>query len=412
MVKLISHSKLGHGLMVFCNKCKKRQSNTNHCNHKDRWKYKTDFKIEGKRYAMVLQSDNYEDALQELFKIKDSVKNPKPSKILLLKIDYTILEGIDKYFQKVLCMNEFQINKPKSKDHQRECIRIVERFGESLEEVGIDLSATKLDSLSNEITKVFYSHLEKKYNINASASIDKHTRIMRHFFNFLKKVDMYSRSNYFKVIETRAIESNPISISDEEFKKVLGVLSVENGHTVARGGTRNQYYDWLADALVIGRYTGLRKNELYNLRWDHIFEKDGYKFFNVIDNKITAQKGTTIRKVVAITDELDEYLSFIKSKSDSPYVIDCNLKVSTFKDNLGRSFTHFFKVAYPNRKVKHFKHLRKSHVTELRSILGDKTYLASGHSGNRVIEQHYIDQLEAATKFARVTNQLRAEQLN
>ena len=97
----------------------------------------------------------------------------------------------------------------------------------------------------------------------------------------------------------------------------------------------------------------------------------------------------------------------MNSSGDS--LIDNNLMQSTFKDTLSRSFTHFYTVAYPNKPVKHFKHLRKSHFTELGSILGPDTYLASGHSSNRVLEKHYINRIDAVTKYSKFKNQLKME---
>lgn len=410
MVKLIPHTKQGHGLMVFCNKCKKRQS-ANHCIHQDKWKYKTDFKIEGKRYAKVLQSNNYEDALQELFSIKSQIKNPKEPQIQLSRRDHTIIEGIEKYGQKIACVDEFQDNKPKSKNHQNECLRIVDRFGESLESLGVNLFSTPLNSLPVKITGVFSSYIKAKYNVRSQSSKDKHTRIMRHFFDFLKNADMYHKPNFFKLIETKPIESSSITVSDLEFKEVLKVICRDNGHTVARGGTRNQYYDWLKDALVIARFTGLRSKELFNLKWSDIKEYEDTHFLFVIDWKVTEIKGVDTYKAIPLEDELYQYLNEYVSRTDT-YIIDTGYKFSTFKDNLSRAFTHFYKVAFPGQKIKNFKHLRKAHITELSSILGEEAYLASGHSGNRVIEQHYINQIEAATKFSKFKNQLRASLLN
>jgi integrase len=182
---------------------------------------------------------------------------------------------------------------------------------------------------------------------------------------------------------------------------------------MSRGQKRNWYTPWMRDAFIISRFTGLRREEICNLKWENILEVEGTKFFHIVDLKTTRQKRRTYLKVAPITNELSYYLEEIRSNSESDFIINSGLKESTFKDKMTRSFTHFYKVANLNVPQKTFKQLRKSHITELKSILGDDAYLASGHSGNPVIEKHYIDQIAAVTKYSKFKNRMKADlQLN
>ncbi len=406
---MVPENKKWHGLIVFCNECKKSQTAKNHCGHKNRWVYKTDFKFERKRYSKVLKSDNLQDAFSELIGFKDSIKNVKVSPLNLISKDFTILESMEKYFAKVTCQQEFKYNKRKTKDHQNECLRVVNRFGSSLEAAGICLATTPIDNLTVAVLKVFYAYLDENFNIHSDSGIDKHTRILRAFFEFLKKVGMYHGANFFKAIETNSIEGNPVTLTDDEYQKVLEVITPENGVKIHNGVTRNQYSKWLKSAIIIGRHTGLRRDELYNLTWSSIIEHEGGRFFNIIDLKVSQQKGKIYSKVAPITDELYEYLLLIKEDSTGDKIIESGLSKTTFRDNLSRAFTHFYGVAYPNQKVKNFKYLRKTHITELSSILGEEAYQASGHAGSRVLEKHYIDRVAATMMFSKFKNKIAQE---
>lgn len=45
-----------------------------------------------------------------------------------------------------------------------------------------------------------------------------------------------------------------------------------------------------------------------------------------------------------------------------------------------------------------FKQLRKSQITDIAVLLGDDAYKITDHSGNAVLDKHYIDKIEKAIK--------------
>ena len=58
---------------------------------------------------------------------------------------------------------------------------------------------------------------------------------------------------------------------------------------------------------------------------------------------------------------------------------------------MSRSFTHFAKLVAPSEKIS-FKSLRKTYITKLQIYSGGRAKESTGHSGNEVIEKHYVDQ--------------------
>lgn len=64
----------------------------------------------------------------------------------------------------------------------------------------------------------------------------------------------------------------------------------------------------------------------------------------------------------------------------------------TLKDTISKSFTHFWKQT-GIQKVVSFKNLRKTHITRVIGLLGDKAKSIK-HNNDKVAQDHYINELE------------------
>jgi hypothetical protein len=58
---------------------------------------------------------------------------------------------------------------------------------------------------------------------------------------------------------------------------------------------------------------------------------------------------------------------------------------------LTKGFSHYYKQAFPDNKVKTLKVLRKTYLSYLIRGLGDDVVHFSSHSGVKVLEDHYFD---------------------
>src|SRR5690554_821664 len=135
--------------------------------------------------------------------------------------------------------------------------------------MGVNIQTTPINDLTSEVLAPFYKDLKYKYLLK-KAAIDKHTRIMRSFLKFLTDAGTYNGANFFKTIGLEAISGDQTTISDDEFEKIMKVITKENGISYSRGDRRNYYKKWLKDVFFIGRHTGLRRAELYHLKWKDI----------------------------------------------------------------------------------------------------------------------------------------------
>lgn len=405
MIKLIPNSKKGNGIFVFCYKCNTSVTHSRKCNHKSRWVYKTDVRIAGKRVSKCLKASDFNSALVELSSMKKNAE--QKSKITLHQNNKTIIYAVKKYLDYVFNKQEYESEVQNTKQHKDDCARIIKRYCESLDNAGINLKTTSIDTLNESTLAGFYNLIKTKYRVKAQISKDKHTRIMRNFFKFIQDSGIYKGSAFFSRIKTAKIKSNPVSISKIEFHNVLISINYENGWSYGGGVKRNLYTDWLKNAFLLARLTGLRREELYHMKWDNIIIKDGYKVLLIKDFKASKSKKEDVFKAVAIYGELKQLLDQIKENrgEESSKILGTGLLYSTFSAKISRAFTHFFKVGNPESEQKYFKQLRKSRMTEIKSILGDKAHYATGHSSNNVLKDHYIDKVEACILMMKLIEQ-------
>lgn len=68
--------------------------------------------------------------------------------------------------------------------------------------------------------------------------------------------------------------------------------------------------------------------------------------------------------------------------------------------NLTKGFTHFYKQAFPDTKHKTFKILRKTYISYLNKVLGDKMMELSSHGSLKTLTTHYLDPEIAAKGLA------------
>lgn len=399
MIRLVPKKYKGLGLKVWCNECRAEQTQNNPCSHKIRWKYKILIQKNNKKFRKTCKSTELQDALHELYDYKKEIECC--SKIPVNTVHTPSLrDGISRYLDSVFKRNEFQDEQENTSDYEKECLLVLERFHNSLEIEGYNPDVLLLTEINEKMLAPFYKHI-KECGVKASATKDKHTRIMRAFLEFLTKRGMYSGPNLFKSIKTSGIESNPISITDDELDKILNSITKDNGWGLKGSNRKKNYYrDWLPSFILLARHTGLRREELFELSWSKLVTlPSGKKYFVVKDFKKSRQKKKEFFKPVPVTKKVNEVLNSLPSKSEGKVISTDFISVNSFKDFISRAFSHFYKVAVSGDKKKTFKQLRKSQMTDIRAILGDKAHLVSGHGSNVVLDNHYVDRLEMAIKM-------------
>ena len=134
-------------------------------------------------------------------------------------------------------------------------------------------------------------------------------------------------------------------------------------------------------------------------------QKTGNLMFVVRNLKVERQKQDEYApKYVIVYPQLMEFLielGYEEHIGSDDYIIEPERSCSenTMMVQLTKSFTHYFKMAFPGEIVKPLKHLRKTYLTYLNAEVGDDMGKLSSHSGIKVLEDHYLDK-EVTSKGA------------
>ncbi len=410
-MKIIPKEYDGQGLFVYCNRCKKQFKDNCGCEkgcvpERD-WRYKMVQHVPepngpGKKHTKICASKTLKGALKELREFK---AEQQMSSLLTSRIEgNTVQDCIDAFIRKKFNEGEYSNQKKVlSVSHKKDIIRVIERFKEALGKMNKKPVTMKIAELNASILKPF-SDVVNSYG-TGGAMQDRHTRIMRNFLKFLEERGMYSGGNFFKTISTESISSSPVAVDEEELNKVISVIKPENG--IGKRGTRrrkNYFTPWMHFAFRLARLTGVRVEEIYELAWKNIVShtKKGQEFQLLVIHNLKVERlrnEKNILKVIPITGELEELLEEIKnSKFTGDKIIESGMTLGYFRDCVSRAFTHFYEMAF-GKKDKKFKMLRKTQLTDIASYLGPDAKLLTGHSGQNILDKHYVDKVQAAIKM-------------
>src|SRR5690606_27773619 len=127
------------------------------------------------------------------------------------------------------------------------------------------------------------------------------------------------------------------------------------------------------DAFKMGLYTGLRREEIFSLRWSDIKKVNDGNLLLVVPNlKVERITKKVFRpKYVAVYQDLFKYLQTLGLDlkiGENEYIICPNRTacINTLSDCTSRAFKHYYSEAYPHAKeVLPFRSLRKTHLTYL-----------------------------------------------
>jgi integrase len=161
---------------------------------------------------------------------------------------------------------------------------------------------------------------------------------------------------------------------------------------------KNFYEPWLKDGLTLAAETGLRREELSELRFCDIIEEGAQKPYlkvkNIKVNRIKDLEDPEEWEYLPIpissgSIELLKKLGIEEHKGSSRYILAPEKKNrNAIMDILTRAFTHFYKLVNPNGNL-NFKNLRKTNLTYKRVMDRYNTT----HSNDRVLKEHYEDRV-------------------
>lgn len=298
--------------------------------------------------------------------------------------------------------------RPRSAEHVKNITLAIENFCICLKRSGIDIDNFKLSSLSDREVGLFHSYLleTKKFS---NRSYNKYFSYFTTFITWCNS-EGHDIKNVFEKAPRKAIHSMPVSISDDEFYKLLSLVTHDNGFQHYPGkvkDTRNIFRDYLVPGYKLGILTGRRREEIISMRYDSIKEDENQNpvFIEVIDFKVSRiqnLQGNEKRVFVPVTRQLRDFLyeelEYEKHRGSSRFLLAPDVttnRVETIGDALSRSFSHYYKQLNTGKDLS-FKSLRKTYLSNLEVFLqrgtnGIETKDISGHSSPTVLSAHYLD---------------------
>lgn len=403
------------GLTIFCNKCKSsihHKNKGNKCKHPiNKQVYKAIVRISDSGYerkTKVLKSRDFNNAVIEFIDFKEQVKNPilfpqSTKKInpellkgaLAMYIDYLQDEGTPHHMKKYL-----------SHSYIKSTITFLKEFVGFVIKSGAKLNTYRLSSINDSLVGKYCVFLEKKKGSNYT--YNSKIKAMRTFFNYLIDTEDYELKNVWKKVKLKAEKPTDISISENDFFKLLSVISPNDAILTTGKTKRNMYRPWLKDLIKLKAFSGRRNAELFAMRWDMIhFENDTPLYIKSPNIKINKQQNNFDEKdyqysYIPVGEELLELLNDLdldKNKCSSDYIIAPEIENRvTLETFASRYFTFFFKKLKRNY-TRQLKHLRQTYITREDLFVNSK--ISMQHSNYRTTSKHYIDKSEVAKQMVR-----------
>lgn len=406
------------GLKIKCLKCKwqvssicrLKKTRLSSCDHKDKHRFNIVIhipKTKTSRFTKILDTKDFDTALKILAEFKAEIKRNGYQKIVPVRINTSLVSLVAEYLDALSGINTPEhLVRIRSKEHVRESKTVIQRFCISLKQNGYNLTHFRVADIGDKEVAIFHKYIKNELKL-AQLSYNKHFVIMRTFINWLVKVKKLKLENYFTSVKLTFDKKEKTVITESEFEKLIKCITMENGWGFHSGERRSYYKPWLATAFRLALETGTRAEELVNLNWKNLFEVEKgvwvLKIQNLKVNRIQTGKdeGKNIR-YIPVTKSLRNLLIELGWKTKigtANYILErepslTSKYVMTF---ISRSFGHYIKFA-TDRKIE-LKDLRKTYVTKLFMILGDKAQLFTGHSGIEVMKSHYISSAYLAGKL-------------
>ncbi len=434
--KLPIRNKKHKGLMIYCanNKCKKYftwteqtlevdgKKRSQHatcgisgysytrCKSIDKHVFKSRVHIPGTAKGTIsktLKAETYNDAVVEAIAFEKEVKNKTldvsvpliPKKKTHNHVYLASAQSAYILFLENINVAD-HLKKNRSKSHIKEVFKSLTLFNEALKKKKIKTPLTRMLQINDDHVGYFHTYLlnNKGY---ANKTYNNKMNVLKSFFAWAIIEFELSMTSPFAKARNRTVTKQNDTIRIEEYKKLLSIISSENGITYEGKKRKNRYRSWLKSAIELGLHTGGRREEIINLKWSMIkYMNEEPSYMEVPNLKVERNKGDGFNddvppKIIPITVDLLELLNrlgFEEKNDTDEYVLDINrdLSLVVLVQQLSKGFSHFYGLLRTGRNIQ-FKHLRKTYISYMKLAMGSETGNLTSHSANEVIDKHYID---------------------
>jgi integrase len=227
-----------------------------------------------------------------------------------------------------------------------------------------------------------YSFIDKRKQTVKTKTINEELSLLRTIFKYAVKWD-YLEKNVFEKVDNLKVDDKKEmqALTTEQIQKVYAALE--------------EHDTWFSDVFTVALYTGMRRGELYALKWENI---------NFGENTIFVQVTKTVPDYVPIHKKVKTILLRLQHEYSEKEYLDGYV----FRTILGSPLahhtsvlSHFFKrimakVGYP--EITQFHSTRHTFVTHVLKHTKDKmiTSFISRHKSNAI--DTYIHDIHAEEK--------------
>jgi len=367
----------------------------------------------GGRLTKKLTTQNINEALAALVQFKNEVCNPFQLNITKSIKPMLLVDCIVIYLD---FKNNVDVPHHKQRQLSTNYIdgieRFIRKFTKFLVENGVNIKLFKVNDVTEEIVGNYYKYLT---DLKFSGVTFNHFILhMKMFYEYLINKKGYKIENPFKDIKRKVVISQTVSVFGKDFYELLDIITPEDSKQVVgkRAENKDRYRPWLKDFFRLSAFTGRRRTELTLMKWNWIeYDESGIPIYikspDVKVNHLQANLDENNWKIifVPIIHELKELLldlGFNEKQGSNEYIIapDESMSRVIIEDFASKSFTFYFKKL--NRKyIRSLKHLRKTYATKLKIFSSGIEQDITQHSSIELMNNHYIDHKDVATKVAR-----------
>lgn len=267
------------------------------------------------------------------------------------------------------------------------------------------------NEVDDKLLGLFHSYLleVKEYN---NTSFNKVITIMKSFYNFLIEEEGYAFKNPFKRMNYRPVRPKVETITKKEYEDLLNIIVKKKGKQILSSGeNKYHYYSWLKYAIQLALLTGRRRDEIINFKYSDIkYDEEGEMLLlESEDQKVNRAMGNfsvESKKLIYIplTGTLRNLIienGYEKYKGTDVFLLapDKTANRETLKNQMSKGFSHYYNQLETDRHLT-FKCLRKTYITRLALSLGLNARVVTRHSGDDVLNKHYLDE-KVLSKVAR-----------
>lgn len=395
------------GLRVFCPKCNNK---FNHdkvytCKHPRHQKYKQYVYKNDRAKVKTYHTRDFNEALKLAIDFKANIANEVTVPVLsysrVSSAQLSIIDSGDLYVQYKNGIDVFDFEKKSLNAGYLSSIQLyIQQFVSSLDNYGVDVYNQSISSINRAHVDIWWSFITKHYDNDWSRKAA--LTVLRGWIDHVIGYQEINMRNPFKDVKLSTPKAKIITITQKEFEKLCIAVNEENPIAVVgkkKRQRKNRHKVYLRDAFKLGLMTGLRREELVNLRWCDIHHEDASKGDIITTENLKVQRSTGKAyklKYIPVFDQLHELLLELgleENRGSENYILFPERTVSnkTMQDAISKGFSHFYKQAFPNNELKQFKCLRKTYLSYLERAVGDDMIHLSSHSGKDVLEKHYLN---------------------